>query len=313
MKQREAGRSTAKTKEQVNVQLHKQDASRAQVSSTAGPFTQALTPQRNASDTKVPSSAPAKITNIEPRQHQVANLQGQDMEDDDEDDAYQTQELNPHVVGEATLARRDRREAESNKENQLQVPESQLRSDKKRHITDRQPNAQRVQFDSLDTGSRQSQIEDVSEDEGFRAQPHQSSNRSVLGPLEELQSSGSVSIEGRSTKRVRLQRGFPRDVVEAGEGGRPSQERVPRPSQIGTYNQANLSAKERKAMVPKKPQSRKAWSDEETGQLIDLICEFGTSWTLLKDEDVKKGHILVQRDQGSLKDKARNMKLDYLK
>lgn len=65
------------------------------------------------------------------------------------------------------------------------------------------------------------------------------------------------------------------------------------------------------ARTKKKVQTRKAWTDLETETLINLIQDHGTSWKLLKDQDVNK--ILLDRDQTSLKDKARNIKLDYLK
>lgn len=65
------------------------------------------------------------------------------------------------------------------------------------------------------------------------------------------------------------------------------------------------------ARAKKKTQTRKAWTDLETETLINLISENGTSWKLLKDKDV--GNVLVDRDQTALKDKARNMKFDFLK
>lgn len=65
------------------------------------------------------------------------------------------------------------------------------------------------------------------------------------------------------------------------------------------------------ARTKKKVQSRKAWTDLETETLINLIQDHGTSWKVLKDKDLEK--VLLDRDQTSLKDKARNIKLDYLK
>lgn len=65
------------------------------------------------------------------------------------------------------------------------------------------------------------------------------------------------------------------------------------------------------ARTKKKVQTRKAWTDLETETLINLIQDHGTSWKMLKDKDLEK--VLLDRDQTSLKDKARNIKLDYLK
>lgn len=64
------------------------------------------------------------------------------------------------------------------------------------------------------------------------------------------------------------------------------------------------------APTQKKVQTRKAWTDLETETLINLIQDHGTSWKVLKDKDLEK--VLLDRDQTSLKDKARNIKLDYL-
>lgn len=87
---------------------------------------------------------------------------------------------------------------------------------------------------------------------------------------------------------------------------------VPPQSQIQNYKRVNSSAKTRMAERPKKVQSRKAWTDLETETLLNLIEEHGTSWGSLKKIDGKNGN-LAYRDQVALKDKARNMKLDFLK
>lgn len=63
------------------------------------------------------------------------------------------------------------------------------------------------------------------------------------------------------------------------------------------------------------PQERRAWSSEETSRLIFLIENHGKSYTRLKKEDEahKDGPLLTRRTQVNLKDKARNVKMDYLK
>lgn len=62
----------------------------------------------------------------------------------------------------------------------------------------------------------------------------------------------------------------------------------------------------------KQPQKRNPWSTVEVDQLQWLITLYGTSWSVLKKKDVDRGHKLEGRDQVALKDKARNMKADYL-
>lgn len=59
--------------------------------------------------------------------------------------------------------------------------------------------------------------------------------------------------------------------------------------------------------------SRKRWTIEETGTLINLITEFGVSWAQIKKFDEANGNFLTDRDQVNLKDKARNIKFDLLK
>ena len=66
------------------------------------------------------------------------------------------------------------------------------------------------------------------------------------------------------------------------------------------------------AMQPKRVQTRTPWSQEECDRLLELIATLGTSWSSIKNEDIGLD-ILHQRDQVALKDKARNMKVTYLK
>lgn len=65
----------------------------------------------------------------------------------------------------------------------------------------------------------------------------------------------------------------------------------------------------------KGPQRRIPWSPEEIDRLMLLIERHGTSWALIKRQDMalnKPDGLMVTRDQYALKDKARNMKCDYL-
>ena len=62
----------------------------------------------------------------------------------------------------------------------------------------------------------------------------------------------------------------------------------------------------------REPQKRTPWTLEEIQQLEWLITVYGTSWSVLKKKDAERGNKLAGRDQVALKDKARNMKADYL-
>lgn len=64
---------------------------------------------------------------------------------------------------------------------------------------------------------------------------------------------------------------------------------------------------------PQKPtQSRVRWTTTEEDGLIRLIGQYGTFWSDLFSRGEQEGIFHEKRDQGSLKDKARNMKVELL-
>lgn len=81
------------------------------------------------------------------------------------------------------------------------------------------------------------------------------------------------------------------------------------------YATAKATARIRTASQPKPIQHRTAWSQQETEALIQYIRRYGTSYALIKRQDDLSGESakLQNRNQVNLKDKARNMKMDYLK
>jgi hypothetical protein len=56
-------------------------------------------------------------------------------------------------------------------------------------------------------------------------------------------------------------------------------------------------------------QKRVFWTGADEDHLVRLIEEYGTSWSVI----AKLGGFQTNRDQVALKDKARNMKVSYLK
>lgn len=99
---------------------------------------------------------------------------------------------------------------------------------------------------------------------------------------------------------------------------------APPASDYSTVNeQAKSLRRAQDAKHPKVRKRRQPWEREETDALIDYIERLGTSWALIKAvdsggqkdkmTDVPHYKALLERDQNSLKDKARNMKLDYLR
>jgi len=81
-----------------------------------------------------------------------------------------------------------------------------------------------------------------------------------------------------------------------------------------TYRTVNALAKDYSRLAAPKSQNRVRWTAAEENALLDYIKEVGCSWARIKrqDETVGRG-ILGLRDQVALKDKARNMKFDFLR
>ena len=208
--------------------------------------------------------------------------------------------------------------AESNKENiqiPMSQPEARIEGRQKPSLLDRQPNAQRVDWDSppSQVSPEPSQEPAVSSDEEFQTQRHP---RNAIAqrhqkPTFRRPPSQSVNSQGPSPKRVRSAHpsSSGRLIVSPSPAhSEPSSSRV-----IENYNLANSAAKELKNFQPKQPQERRQWSSDETEKLITLIAKHGISWALLIREDEVSGGLLQGRGQVGLKDKARNMKMDYLR
>lgn len=122
--------------------------------------------------------------------------------------------------------------------------------------------------------------------------------------------------EEHAAKRVRMdgEDYIPQDMA-TGEGI----SQMPYQPPPSNYDHVNILAKQAVALHNKNtkgPQQRKAWTHYETNALADYITKYGISYTLIKTKDREQAGgegILWQRDQVALKDKARNMKFDYLK
>lgn len=255
--------------------------------------------------------------------------------DDDERNVISSSDVPPaerrrriQEVQRATLAEQD-------KENRPQSEPSFTSPHKKRFFVDPQPNAQKVSFESQpatqqgastsrakrarpgdDYEEDEDHSSELSQDAGFQTQedyrPHVPKTSRTAGTKRAVSTTASRS----PPKRVRLTQERERsttldpdvqDAVNQANGHAPL-------SQIQIYNAAKTQAKLYTAqnVHARKPvQRRTPWTDEETGTLHDLITTHGVSWSLLKSLDSEG--VLVNRDQVALKDKARNMYIDYLK
>lgn len=155
---------------------------------------------------------------------------------------------------------------------------------------------------------------DPSQDEGFQRDDR---NLDIAGKRRskpQAAASGPLQQQ-RPAKRARMTEGEDEDGSHDLEAAANDYNNAgdPPDSTLGAYQSSKTRALAMTASQPKKVQVRKAWTDDETGTLLDLIEEHGTSWRLLKEIDDNSHSILRGRDQVALKDKARNMKLDFLK
>ena len=265
------------------------------------------------------------------------------------DDGWQPQQIeeemgpgpfeNDFTRSQRIVAIGEEREAAANKENMAETAEMQIPispggsqrpalAPRKLGIMDPQPNAQRVTFDSqgfsdMPESSRGTKrafdetmdaegddLGEPSQDQGFQQDSRTFDDAASRRAQKPVQAPRRRTKKARTTQTAQAVNTSTQDYTQpepsAQDNGIP-------PSSLGVYQQAKEDAHEVMAGRPKKVQVRRAWTDKETGLLLDLIEEHGTSWRLLKQIDLENGHILKDRDQVALKDKARNMKLDFLK
>ena len=281
--------------------------------------------------TELPATAPAQESN---------NLAVQRITDHDWQP--QTDDYEPLLPNSTNISSDERRRriiqthkeyaAEQDKENRPQPQATRVESYKGRSFIDRQSNAEKVSFDSqksmqqaLPTSPRSKRdrplnleqdddMSDPSVDE-----PYQQSNRISLqrrGSQQRSRLQSTAPSRKPAAKRIRVNKprqdsiGLDPDyqaaVVEA--NGEPPL------SQVEILQAANTQAKRITAIhLQKGIQKRTPWSVEETNTLLDLIQDHGLSWARLKNIDSSGANVLWRRDEVALKDKARNMKMDYLK
>ena len=304
LKLRQAKQKATKATGQIFMPQNQGTTSDVQVASTAEPSMQALTPHRDFYEQV--NHSPVLVN----------NSKGQAVSADQDDD-WRTQEHEEEGGNfdidrrnaQGRLAFRTQREAESNKENVAEIPEPQLtKTAEKRSIYAPDPLAVRVS--PIDVG-------DISSDDGFQrqAEPSNAATQRRLKSATKRTASKPLSIPSRSPKKARVQEDTSAVISDgdADVAGDRQETEVPLSQAYGDYSRANELAKQKTAVGTKPPQKRSAWTGAETDMLHHLITEHGTSWKLLKEQDKAQGKTLQARDQVALKDKARNMKMDYLK
>ena len=195
---------------------------------------------------------------------------------------------------------------------------------------DPQTNAQRVQWSQetqlVTNAPRASQVRrgkrpvpaddedlgEVSEDEGFEQDLR---TVDIQRKRKAAPTTSHRSVIVHSPKRARFQERPRVEKQRLRSEEEDSLDAATARSQLpsSNYREVNQISKNLSRLNPPKPQRRTKWSSLEEDQLISLIKVVGCSWSRIKRLDEERGNILVLRDQVALKDKARNMKHDFLK
>ena len=280
------------------------------------------TPVSSILGRRVPASAPAKFTN----DVALRNDASDDFQPQVDDNEPQMDPLAPEERIDSMLQVYYKSKDEEDKENRPQAYTTSTVPAKHRLFIDRQPNAEKISFESQaeascasvgNSSSRRSRqnesdeeerVSDPSEDEGFQRDTRPNLTKSNL-----TKRRVSASAPKSSTKRVQLEedRGRTSSADQEIEAAVRQANGPPPMSNSQIYKVAQTQSRKVAAVHnPKRVQKRRAWTDDETEVFIDLIGEYGISWSLLKSMDA--GNILIHRDQVALKDKARNMKVDFL-
>lgn len=213
---------------------------------------------------------------------------------------------------------------EGNKKNQPQPSSSRI--SKGKSFIDPQPNAQRVSFD--DGPSQDQHTSNPDPDHGIQGDDDQVSDLpSDIGdqrdkPNHRRTTNAKRRREGEETakqhkaKMARPSRNHPvglRNIDAINGGHEVPMNGTPTATPVEIFKAMTDKARAatQKGASLRPPQTRTGWSDEETSLLCSLIEQHGTSWSLIKSKDVDG--CLRNRNQVALKDKARNMKMVYLK
>jgi len=232
----------------------------------------------------------------------------------------------------------------SNEKNKENRPLEDNPKPQKRRLIDRHENAERLHFDdSSQEAANQRELSrkrnhaereatEESEDEGFeqdRREPDPA--RKIVAPAlspkrrrvdstppdvdddreaqrrsqEQLQADARADQKRRAAAAIR-DRQRQAELEDDDEEDDDDLDRGIHYSQVASTARVNAQ----KATMPnRQPQKRTKWSLADEQHLIDLIEQHGCSWSVIQ----KVGDFEMDRDQVALKDKARNMKVTFLK
>jgi hypothetical protein len=229
----------------------------------------------------------------------------------------------------------------SNEKNKENRPLEENQKPQKRRLIDRQPNAERLHFDdssqeaanqrelSRKRSHEEREATEESEDEGFeqdRREPDPARKivAAVLSPKRRRVDSTPLDVDDDDEAR-RSQDQLQADAKRADQRRRAAARERERQAELDEedeeddddldrrhYTQVASTARvnvQKASMLTRQPQKRTKWSLADEQQLIDLIEQHGCSWALIQ----RMGNFDSERDQVALKDKARNMKVTFLK
>lgn len=253
-----------------------------------------------------------------------------------EDTGSESDEQLPQSTAQA-LAAWDMHNADKNKENRP-VPGRGKAPASKPSMFDPQPNATRLEweeYDSQNVGGPSKRKRDSpgeeeeseeSEDGGFESD-HRTHNVDRRQQQPMIRQRSPAPVGQRSAKKPRLsppvdeatdaeQRNRVRAEAVLQRNARGATEEV-HDEEVSLLTQARIeaiTATQRAKQRNPQPKTRTPWSVRDEQHLVDLIGEHGCSWSLLQkfgefEREVPDGQV----GQVALKDKARNLKMMYLK
>jgi hypothetical protein len=216
--------------------------------------------------------------------------------------------------------------SEKNKENERPA---------KRRFDAPQPGASRVSPDHYDIaeesmpGPSQHKLPDPSsaqneeaddlgqsEDEGFQESTRQPDEnrrlRSVQRPPKRPRlQAGKEEVDDDPAASQELSRRQDEQLQASVLAGADEDNKAEASQPQSTYQDVNRQAKMATKRSTENNQKRVAWTESEENALLRYIAEYGSRWSQIMT--VGRPCFNDKRDQVALKDKARNMKVDYLK
>ena len=281
------------------------------------------------------SSAPGPSRVASSKLSKVAGSESRQTFDDfvpDLDDGMNNEEDGDNRPSDQYLASWNARRNEKNKENRPFLEKEKPAAPKARFI-DPQPNAKRHHWDYDDPSQpgpsssrrpQQDEESEQSEDEGFEA------DKRIPNPGMRAKRPSPLPVRQPPPKRTRIpsqddpgeaiarrNRARAEEVLQSSARGQTEEEEEEddeddnAPSFTQTRVSA-LAASQRAKTETIKTQKRIPWSDYDSDILLSLIEEHGCSWSYIQKHaefSEERGEV----GQVALKDRARNMKVSFLK